>query len=108
MAEKAESKPTPRVVLMEFDLPSVTLEGAAGAPEEIIRALVEQIGNADGALPEKLTVLVQVAESEGGPKAVIERDAKTRGRFRAIAKDSFDQGHEAIPPEQQKFELKPL
>lgn len=103
MTERAETKPTPRVVLMEFDTGRGI--GELGLPDEVQASLEDQLGIGDD---EKLTILVPVAEDEGGPKAVIERVAKTRGRFRAIAKDSYDQGHEAIPPEQQRFELKPL
>lgn len=100
--ERAEAKPTKRVLLMEFE----TEIGAVQLPEEIRKALEGQLGEiGDG---DKLTILVPVGEAEGGPKAVIESSAKVRGRFRAISLDSYSQGHEAVPPEQQKFELKPL
>ncbi|MGH2938300.1 MAG: hypothetical protein ACRDPE_09300 [Solirubrobacterales bacterium] len=101
------SKPTKRVLLMEFEIPSDALKGDDGIPEEIERAIVDQIGF-DDEMPKNLTVLIVAGEGEGGPKAVIESNAKTQARFRAISRDSFDQGHEAIPPESQKFELKPL
>jgi hypothetical protein len=107
MAERAEAKPTPRVVLMEFDARGLSLLGALS--EEDQASLKAQLGiESDDALDRPVQVLIPVARAAGGPKAVIESEAKTRGRFRAIAEDSFAQGHEAIPPEQQKFELKPL
>lgn len=107
MAERADAKPTPRVVLMEFDARGLSLLGALS--EEDQAALKTQLGiESDDALDRPVQVLIPVARAAGGPKAVIEAEAKTRGRFRAIAEDSFSQGHEAIPPEQQKFELKPL
>lgn len=100
--ERKEAKPTPRVLLMEFEVPADQL------PEEVRDKLVAQ-----GLAPDKselgsLSILIPVGDVEGGPKHVIEHHAKTRGRFRAVSKDSYDQGHEAVPPEQQKFELRPL
>lgn len=107
MADRAEAKPTPRVVLMEFEARGLSLLGALSEGDQA--ALKTQLGiESDDALDRPVQVLIPVARASGGPKAVIEAQAKTRGRFRAIAQDSFDQGHEAIPPEQQKFELKPL
>jgi hypothetical protein len=101
-----EKKPTPRVLLMEFSVSEHLLD----ALEPVDRtALLAQLGIPEDA--EEVTlppILVPVKEAAGGPKAVIEREAKVRGRFRAVAKDSYDQGHEAVPPEQQKFELRPL
>lgn len=100
MAERADAKPTKRVLLMEFTVQFADL------PEEVQEAVAKQTEG--GYDPEGMPILVPVAFAEGGPKHVIESEAKVRGRFRAIALDSFQQGHEAIPPEQQKFELKPL
>lgn len=101
MAER-ESKPTPRVLLMEFEA------DAAELPEEVRDKLVAQGVAADKSELPNVTILIPVGHHEGGPKHVIESHAKTRGRFRAISQDSYSQGHEAVPPEQQKFELKPL
>lgn len=102
--ERREAKPTPRVLLMEFE---VSPEAARSfLPEEVFQALTDQTG--DGNLPDPLTLAIPVARAAGGPKAVIEREAKTRGRFRAVPVDSWEQGHEAVPPEQQRFELRPL
>lgn len=100
--QRKETKPTPRVLLMEFEVPADQL------PEEVRDKLIAQGLAADKSELGTLTILIPVNEVEGGPKHVIEAHAKTRGRFRAVAKDSYDQGHEAVPPEQQKFELKPL
>jgi hypothetical protein len=101
------STPTKRVLLMEFDLPSAVLKSDDGIPEEVERAIIDQIGVEDE-MPKNLKILIVAGEGTGGPKALIESQAKTQARFRAISRDSFDQGHEAIPPESQKFELKPL
>ncbi len=98
--ERKGAKPTPRILLMEF-----TVEGRE-LPGKVAEQLKEQLETDQ--LPVTVTLLVNVGKAEGGPRAVIEKGAKTRGRFRAIATDSYEQGHEAIPPEQQKFELKPL
>lgn len=107
MAERAEAKPTPRIVLMEFEAMGMRL--AESLTEDDRAALKAQLGvESDDALDRPIQILIPVARASGGPKSVIETEARTRGRFRAIAKDSFEQGHEAIPPEQQKFELKPL
>jgi hypothetical protein len=108
MAEKdTTSKPTPRVLLMEFDARGLSLLGALS--EEDQAALKAQLGiESDDALDRPVQILIPVARGAGGPKAVIKTEAKTRGRFRAIATESFDQGHEAIPPQEQQFELKPL
>jgi len=94
-------------MLMEFE---VNGKGFSNCLSEADReALKTQLGiESDDALDRPVQVLIPVARAAGGPKAVIEAQAKTRGRFRAIAQDAFDQGQEAIPPEQQKFELKPL
>jgi hypothetical protein len=102
--ERKEAQPTERVLLMEFQVPSENAR--EWLPDAVFDALIEQME--DRNLPDPLTLLIPVGESEGGPKHVIENEARVRGRFRAIARESYDQGHEAIPPEQQKFELKPL
>lgn len=105
MAE--ERKAVKRVVLMEFEANGKGIANALG--EEAKEALKAQLGiESDDALDRPVQVLIPVARAAGGPKTVIEAEAKTRGRFRAIAEDSFAQGHEAIPPEQQKFDLRPL
>jgi len=107
MTERAEPKPTKRVVLMEFQANGKAIANSLG--EEGKAALMKQLGVEDfEALDRPIEVLIPVARASGGPKAVIESEAKARGRFRAIADDAFSQGHEAIPPEQQKFELKQL
>lgn len=107
MAERKEAKPTPRVVLMEFEVAARAI--AEVLSEKGLDALLTQLGveGAD-ALEDPVSVLIPVTSAAGGPKAVIEEVARVGGRFRAIAKDAFDQGHEVIPPEQQKFDLKPL
>jgi hypothetical protein len=111
MAEQ-ERKAVDRVVLMEFEVS--TEEARKWLPDEIADPLLAQCeGNLPGQKkistgPTMMTILVPVTKAGGGPRAVIDEVAKTRGRFRAIAKDSYDQGHEAIPPDQQKFKLKPL
>lgn len=102
MAERKESKPTPRVLLMEFDVPADQL------PEEVRDKLVAQGLAGDKSELGTVSILVPVGDYAGGPKHVIETHAKTRGNFRAISTDSYDQGQEAVPPEQQKFELRPL
>lgn len=107
-AAKKEGQPTKRVVLMEFDAKAKGILNSL--PEEAREALLGQLGkeNVEAMEGEMFTVLIPVAEANGGPKAIIDETAKVRGRFRAIARDSYDQGHEAIPPERQQFELKPL
>jgi hypothetical protein len=108
MAERADAKPTPRVVLMEFEVNGMRF-ATESLSEEDREALKAQLGiESDDVLDRPVQVLIPVARAAGGPKAVIEAEAKTRGRFRAIAQEAFDQGHEAIPPEQQRFELRPL
>lgn len=107
MAEKPKSTPTPRVVLMELKVNGMSFLGSLSETDR--EAFKKQLGvESDDAVDRPIEVLVPVARGKGGPKAVISEEARVRGRFRAIAMESFDQGHEAVPPEQEKFELRPL
>jgi len=88
MAEREKQRAVPRVVLMELQIPAEALDG------ETQERLVAQFG----ALAAELTILVPVAEEEGGPKAVAKKVARTPGTFRAVARESYDQGLIADPP----------
>lgn len=90
-----DTTPTKRIVLMEFQVPAGILS------EEPQKALEAQIGDADGHLPSELTILVPVAEAEGGPKEVIDEVAKTAGAFRAPPLSGWPGKRMDPPPDSQ-------
>lgn len=91
----AKRQPVRRVVLMEFAVPPDALG------DDAREALVRQLEDVDGKLPDPLTVLVPVAESEGGPKEVIRSAARAPGTFRAPPFSSWGGARMVEPPQMQ-------
>lgn len=105
----AEREAVERKVFMEFTVPSGLFAGEdKDLPvNEVFDALVAQIGDQDGKLPEELMILVPVAESSGGPREVIEAVAVTEGRFRTVPTSGYF-GKKMVPPPRDQLLMEDL